>query len=50
MISLDPSILKYSSNMVHVRDQSNQLAVPHFFISREQIETLPCLKEINTVN
>lgn len=50
MISLAPYVLKYSSNMVRVRDQSNQLAVPHFFTSRDQTETLPCLKEINTVN
>ena len=50
VISPDPYVLKYASNILHVRDQSYHLSVPHFFISKEQIEMLPCLKEINTVN
>lgn len=50
MISLDSYIFKYASNVLHVRDRSYHLSVPHFFISKEQIEMLPCLREINTVN
>lgn len=50
MISLDSYVLKYTSNISRIHDQLYHISVPRFFINKEQIEMLPCLKEINTVN